>query len=30
VFTRRGFSTPASVGRTLDMPVLAVAPAKAA
>ena len=29
VFTRRGFTTPASVGRTLDMPVLAVAPAKA-
>ncbi|WP_242076713.1 GumC family protein [Brevundimonas diminuta] len=30
VFTRRGFTTPASVSRTLDMPVLAVAPAKAA
>lgn len=29
VFTRRGFTTPASVGRTLGMPVLAVAPAKA-
>ena len=29
IFTRRGFTTPASVGRTLDMPVLAVAPAKA-
>ena len=28
VFTRRGFTTPASVSRTLDMPVLAVAPAK--
>lgn len=28
VFGRRGFRTPASVGRTLDMPVLAVAPAK--
>ncbi|WP_428155671.1 GumC family protein [Brevundimonas sp.] len=30
VFTRRGFTTPASMSRTLDMPVLAVAPAKAA
>ncbi len=30
VFTRRGFVTPASAGRTLDMPVLAVAPMKAA
>ena len=29
VFTRRGFVTPASTGRTLDMPVLAVAPVKA-
>ena len=29
VFTRRGFVTPASAGRTLDMPVLAVAPMKA-
>lgn len=29
VFTRRGLSTPAIVGRTLDMPVLAVAPMKA-
>ena len=29
VFTRKGFTTPASVARTLDMPVLAVAPAKA-
>jgi uncharacterized protein involved in exopolysaccharide biosynthesis len=29
VFTRRGFSTPASVGRTLDLPVLATAPLKA-
>jgi uncharacterized protein involved in exopolysaccharide biosynthesis len=29
VFTRRGFTTPASTGRTLDMPVLAVAPVKA-
>jgi uncharacterized protein involved in exopolysaccharide biosynthesis len=29
IFTRRGFSTPDSVRRTLDMPVLAVAPAKA-
>ena len=28
VFTRRGFVTPASTGRTLDMPVLAVAPVK--
>ena len=28
VFTRRGFTTPESVSRTLDMPVLAVAPAK--
>lgn len=28
VFGRRGFRTPESVGRTLDMPVLAVAPAK--
>lgn len=30
VFTRRGYTTPASTGRTLDMPVLAVAPMKAA
>lgn len=29
VFTRRGYATPASVGRTMDMRVLAVAPAKA-
>ncbi|AQR62217.1 chain-length determining protein [Brevundimonas sp. LM2] len=29
VFTRRGLATPAIVGRTLDMPVLAVAPMKA-
>lgn len=29
IFGRRGFRTPESVGRTLDMPVLAVAPAKA-
>ncbi len=29
VFTRRGFVTPASTGRTLDLPVLAVAPMKA-
>ena len=29
VFTRRGYTTPASAGRTLDMPVLAVAPVKA-
>jgi len=29
VFTRRGYVTPASAGRTLDMPVLAVAPMKA-
>jgi len=29
VFTRRGFATPASAGRTLQMPVLAVAPVKA-
>jgi uncharacterized protein involved in exopolysaccharide biosynthesis len=29
VFLRPGFTTPASVQRTLDMPVLAVAPAKA-
>jgi len=29
VFTRRGYATPASTGRTLDMPVLAVAPMKA-
>lgn len=30
VFTRRGFATPASAGRTLRMPVLAVAPMKIA
>lgn len=30
VFTRRGFVTPASAGRTLQMPVLAVAPMKTA
>ena len=29
VFTRRGYITPASTGRTLEMPVLAVAPMKA-
>ena len=29
VFTRRGYATPASTGRTLEMPVLAVAPMKA-
>jgi uncharacterized protein involved in exopolysaccharide biosynthesis len=29
IFSRRGFATPDSVRRTLDMPVLAVAPAKA-
>lgn len=29
VFTRRGYATPASTGRTLDLPVLAVAPMKA-
>jgi uncharacterized protein involved in exopolysaccharide biosynthesis len=29
VFTRRGYATPASTGRTLDLPVLAVAPVKA-
>ena len=29
VFTRRGYTTPASTGRTLEMPVLAVAPVKA-
>mgnify|MGYP006864764224 CR=1 FL=1 len=28
VFTHRGFATPASTGRTLEMPVLAVAPVK--
>lgn len=30
VFTRRGYPTPATVGRTLDLPVLAVAPMKTA
>lgn len=30
IFTRRGFVTPASAGRTLDLPVLAVAPLKTA
>lgn len=30
IFSRRGFVTPASAGRTLDMPVLAVAPVKPA
>lgn len=30
IFLRRGFVTPASAGRTLDMPVLAVAPVKPA
>ena len=29
IFTRRGFVTAGSAGRTLEMPVLAVAPAKA-
>ncbi|RZJ00637.1 MAG: chain-length determining protein [Brevundimonas sp.] len=29
IFMRKGFPTPASAGRTLQMPVLAVAPAKA-
>ncbi|MBU1346175.1 MAG: chain-length determining protein [Alphaproteobacteria bacterium] len=29
VFTRRGFATPGIAGRTLEMPVLAVAPMKA-
>lgn len=29
VFTRRGYATPAVTGRTLDLPVLAVAPMKA-
>jgi len=29
IFTRKGYVTPASTGRTLDMPVLAVAPMKA-
>ena len=29
IFSRKGFTTPASVSRTLDMPILAVAPAKA-
>jgi uncharacterized protein involved in exopolysaccharide biosynthesis len=29
VFTRRGFATPGVAGRTLEMPVLAVAPMKA-
>ena len=29
VFTRKGYVTPASTGRTLEMPVLAVAPMKA-
>lgn len=29
VFTRRGYVTPASTGRTLELPVLAVAPMKA-
>jgi uncharacterized protein involved in exopolysaccharide biosynthesis len=29
VFTRRGYVTPGSTGRTLEMPVLAVAPMKA-
>jgi len=29
VFTRRGFTTPGSLGRTLELPVLAVAPMKA-
>lgn len=30
IFLRRGFSTPGSVSRTLDLPVLATAPAKSA
>ncbi len=29
IFTRRGFATPGIAGRTLEMPVLAVAPVKA-
>ena len=29
IFTRKGFATPASAGRTLELPVLAVAPMKA-
>ncbi len=29
VFTRRGYTTPGSAGRTLELPVLAVAPMKA-
>jgi len=29
VFSRKGFATPGSAGRTLDLPVLAVAPLKA-
>ncbi|NBB52479.1 chain-length determining protein [Rhizobium sp. CRIBSB] len=29
VFSRKGFTTPGSAGRTLDLPVLAVAPLKA-
>jgi hypothetical protein len=29
VFTKRGYATPAIAGRTLEMPVLAVAPMKA-
>lgn len=28
IFTRKGFTTPASTGRTLELPVLAVAPVK--
>ena len=30
IFMRRGFVTPTSAGRTLQMPVLAVAPMKTA
>ncbi|MGZ9114782.1 MAG: chain-length determining protein, partial [Brevundimonas sp.] len=30
IFSRKGYVTPASTGRTLEMPVLAVAPMKAA
>jgi uncharacterized protein involved in exopolysaccharide biosynthesis len=30
IYMRRGFATPTSAGRTLDLPVLATAPAKGA
>jgi hypothetical protein len=29
VFLRKGYATPAAAGRTLELPVLAVAPMKA-